>query len=305
MLPIGRSSADSAATDWSADDSKRRRRGQKSLFSARNVAMVGSLAALLVFVLWYRSVNATSQSDRVERAELESIRDSRFDAVIVPGGGLADGKPAPWVAARLDEAFKYDRRTGSYLVLSRGTTHKPPPLDASGFPIDESAASARYLVEKGVDPSRILLESWSLDTIGNAAFARLMHADLRGWRRILVVTSRLHMPRTKAIFEWVFALPAAASSHRKAAATPARSVRLEFAEVKDADALDARALESRRQKEQDSLRKLKEETMPEILDLARLHSFLFEQHAAYRAMSPEDDARRQEERAKDGLARSY
>ena len=27
-------------------------------------------------------------------------------------------------------------------------------------------ASARYLVERGVQPSRVLLESWSLDTIG-------------------------------------------------------------------------------------------------------------------------------------------
>ena len=69
-------------------------------------------------------------------------------------------------------------------MLSRGTTHKPPPLDTAGFPIDESMASARYLVERGVAPARVLLESWSLDTIGNAAFARLMHSDVRGWRRI-------------------------------------------------------------------------------------------------------------------------
>ena len=122
-------------------------------------------------------------------------------------GGLTGGKPAAWVAARLDVALKYDSQTDYYLVLSRGTTHKPPPLDSTGFPIDESFASAAYLLDKGVEQRRVLLESWSLDTIGNAAFARLMHADLRGWRRILVVTSASHMPRTRAIFEWVFSLP--------------------------------------------------------------------------------------------------
>ena len=38
-----------------------------------------------------------------------------------------------------------------------------------------------------------------------------MHSELRGWRRCLIITSALHMPRTRAIFEWVFALP----PHRK------------------------------------------------------------------------------------------
>ena len=41
---------------------------------------------------------------------------------------------------------------------------------------------------------------------GNAAFARIFHADVRGWKRMLVVTSSIHMPRTQAIFEWIFAL---------------------------------------------------------------------------------------------------
>ena len=97
-------------------------------------------------------------------------------------------------------------------------------------------------MRRGVAPERVLLESWSLDTIGNAAFARLMHADLaqarssprdrrevrsylragrwaeivpryrRGpadgphlaqWRRMLVVTSDFHLPRTRAMFELV------------------------------------------------------------------------------------------------------
>ena len=46
----------------------------------------------------------------------------------------------------------------------------------------------------------MLLESWSLDTIGNAAFARLFHAELRAWRRIHIITSDFHLARTEAIF---------------------------------------------------------------------------------------------------------
>ena len=103
---------------------------------------------------------------------------TKYDAIIIPGGGLSEGRPLAWVTARLDAALLHAKDTRYFLVLSRGTTHKQPPLDANGFPVDESAASARYLIERGITPSRVLLESWSLDTIGNAAFSRLMHAEV-------------------------------------------------------------------------------------------------------------------------------
>lgn len=61
-----------------------------------------------------------------------------LDAVIVPGGGLDDsGRPLPWVVARLNAALRHDAETSAYLVLSRGTTHKPAPRDAAGYAIDE------------------------------------------------------------------------------------------------------------------------------------------------------------------------
>ena len=52
--------------------------------------------------------------------------------------------------------------------------------------------------------SRILAETCSYDTIGNAFFARTVHTDPRGLRRLLIVNSKFHMPRTEAIFRWVF-----------------------------------------------------------------------------------------------------
>ena len=126
--------------------------------------------------------------------------------------------------ARLDAALRHDATTRQYLVLSRGTTHKPAPTDADGFAVDESVASARYLIARGVDPRRIVQDTWSVDTIGNVAFARLMHADLAGWRRMHAVTSDNYLARTRAIFEWVFALPpragAAPEPRSRASPTP-------------------------------------------------------------------------------------
>jgi len=46
----------------------------------------------------------------------------------------------------------------------------------------------------------------SYDTIGNALFTRQMHTDVMNWRRLLILTSKFHMKRSKAIFDWVFSL---------------------------------------------------------------------------------------------------
>jgi hypothetical protein len=91
-----------------------------------------------------------------------------YDAILVPGGGVRESGLLPsWVRRRLDLAVQI--REESYIVtLSAGTTRRPPPLDAGGYPIFESVAAARYLVAAGVPPHRVLAETHSYDTIGNA-----------------------------------------------------------------------------------------------------------------------------------------
>lgn len=227
----------------------------------RWTAAAASAAALLALAWWllWRSGRAGEQRP--------------YDALIIPGGGLDEaGRPSAWVAKRLEAALRHDSEADWYLVLSRGTTRRPPPRDAAGFAVDEAAASARYLMERGVAPSRVLLESWSLDTIGNAAFARLFHAELAGWRSCLVLTSALHMPRTRAIFDWVFALP------------PRRGppVRFAYEAVDDEAALPPGVAIARRRKEEDALAKFRQ-TAAAVGSLAELHAFLFTRHAAYSA----------------------
>jgi hypothetical protein len=126
-----------------------------------------------------------------------------YDGILILGGGVRDGgELPPWAAARFDLALA--RHTGGKLVcLSAGTTHRPPPLE-DGFPVSESIAGARYLMRKGVDPAQIRIENVSYDTIGNAYLAKLLHVDPPAWTRLLVITSEFHMPRTRAIFEWIF-----------------------------------------------------------------------------------------------------
>lgn len=197
-----------------------------------------------------------------------------YDAIIIPGGGLEPGSslPQPWVRGRLDEALKRSTNTKYFIVLSRGTTHRAPPNDSAGFPIDESSASAKYLIDHGIDDtSRILMDSWSLDTIGNAFFTRQMFCEPLLLRKLLVVTSQFHMPRTKAIFDWVFRLNNGDAS-------------VDYCVTGD-HGLDDAQRSVRVAKEQNSLQTLKKVTIPRVDSLFTLSQFVFQEHGAYNAES--------------------
>lgn len=197
-----------------------------------------------------------------------------YDAIIVPGGGLEPGTsfPNPWVRARLDAALKLSSSTRFFVVLSRGTTHRPPPLDGNGFPITEAAASAKYLLENGISqPERILLESWSFDTIGNAFFARAMICEPLRLKQLCVITSQFHMPRTQAIFEWIFKLDGWSPS-------------IDYQNVQNVGLSDAQTA-ARLQKERNSLDRLVTVTVPQYDSMKKLALFVFQNHAAYNTNS--------------------
>jgi uncharacterized SAM-binding protein YcdF (DUF218 family) len=190
-----------------------------------------------------------------------------FDAVLILGGGVRErAELPPWAQARFDRAL--ERANGEVFVcLSAGTTHRPPPLD-HGYPILESVAGARYLMTQGIAPDRIRIEALSLDTIGNAYFAKLLHVDPAKWSRLLVVTSEFHMPRTRAIFEWVFGFEAGRYS-------------VEFDASPNTGMSDT-VLALRSEKERRSLNGL-QLLRQKIHSLPQLHEWMFSEHGAYSA----------------------
>ena len=136
-----------------------------------------------------------------------------YEAIVVVAGGMTDdGGLPPWVVSRLDHAAaEYARHASAsapaYVLLSGSATpHKPPPLAKGGFLLHESTAMAEYLIDRGVPPEKILKDTASMDTIGNAYFSLVQHAVPRGWTKVVVVTSAFHMGRTRAAFEWVWNL---------------------------------------------------------------------------------------------------
>lgn len=194
-------------------------------------------------------------------------KENRYDAVLVPGGGVREGGELPlWVCRRLEEAVKWADSVDYIVALSAGTTHKPPLMDGEGFPVYESITGAQYLMKMGVPPGKILTEICSYDTIGNAYFSRVMHVDPLRLRRLLVITSNFHLERTRAIFEWVYGLDNL-------------NFELDFEGTAD-DGMDEWLLNARREKEKrglESVMGLRER----IVTMGEFHRWLYTEHEAY------------------------
>ena len=128
------------------------------------------------------------------------------------------------------------------VTTSAGTAHTPSVIDSEGFPVTEASASAQYLIRFGRRRRRRLqshaCQGWGgreahraggagmgyhreclvhpRDAFRYPRMEKVRRYDARSRSkavtvndRLLVVTSDFHLNRTKAIFEWVFALPPA------------------------------------------------------------------------------------------------
>eukprot|EP00879_Flechtneria_rotunda_P024790 GHRR01026303.1.p1 GENE.GHRR01026303.1~~GHRR01026303.1.p1 ORF type:complete len:383 (+),score=104.28 GHRR01026303.1:535-1683(+) len=132
------------------------------------------------------------------------LHEQHIDAIMVLAGGLTPHGGLPdWVHRRLDVArdlhLLKDRKP-PIICLGGGTPHKPVVVGHNGHVIHESTSCAKYLMEAGVQAADILKEVSSYDTVGNAYFSLTIHALPAGWRRIAVVTSHFHMPRSMSLF---------------------------------------------------------------------------------------------------------
>jgi hypothetical protein len=120
------------------------------------------------------------------------------------------------------------------------------------------------------------MEESSYDTIGNAYFSRVLHAIPRGFRRALIITSEFHMPRTEAVFRWIWGL-----------AAPGGECALEFESVGD-EGIEAEVLALRREKERAGLTRV-EELRGRLRTFEELHQWMFTEHGVYSAVRRVED----------------
>lgn len=115
-------------------------------------------------------------------------------AVVVFGRGLnpKTGKPTPALQRRLEEALTQARKDpAALIVVSGGAAH-------NAFP--EAIGMRDWLVQHGVDASRILVEDRSHDTIENAENVAALLAGGKV-QQVTVVTERYHVQRAHELLE--------------------------------------------------------------------------------------------------------
>jgi uncharacterized SAM-binding protein YcdF (DUF218 family) len=116
----------------------------------------------------------------------------RSDLAVVLGTKVGpDGRPAPALQARCDEAVLLYRRGLFPLILTSGAHGK------EGF--DEGTVMKRYLVSQGVPAAVVIADDEGVNTWATARnTAALMRA--RGLRSVTIVSQYYHVPRTRLAF---------------------------------------------------------------------------------------------------------
>jgi uncharacterized SAM-binding protein YcdF (DUF218 family) len=162
-----------------------------------------ALAGLVVLLIFSLEPFANALERALERGATQTYRrDLTYDAVILLGGVVErdaiSGRPAYNEGVeRLLVTFDLLRTNNArFAILSGGV------LDPAVPDLVEASVLARQLVEWGIAPERLVMETRSRNTRENAVESRRM-ADEHGWSRLLVVTSAFHMPRALGCFRAV------------------------------------------------------------------------------------------------------
>lgn len=157
--------------------------------------------ALIVLLLGSNSWVANSLVRSLEWQHIPVGKLPTADAIVLLGGATKSAFP-PRPAVDLSEegdrvlyaAQLYRERKAPVVIASGGR------IDWRGGGLAESSDMADILITLGVPNSAILQDSKSLNTYQNAVNVRQIMQE-RDIRRVLLVTSAMHMPRALRIFQ--------------------------------------------------------------------------------------------------------
>ncbi len=108
-------------------------------------------------------------------------------AIVVLGAAQYEGHPLPVLRARLDHAFElYQRSLAPVIIVTGGT--------GAGDTTSEAQVSRRYLLERGVPDSGVVMETHGLTTSQSIHAVAAIVSALPG-RRVILVSDPFHMLR--------------------------------------------------------------------------------------------------------------
>jgi len=143
---------------------------------------VGVVGALVVYYLV--SLVQVVQAGRSDSAE-------PVDAIVVLGAAQYDGRPSPQLEARLDHAYTlYDEGVAPIVMVTGGKL----PDDR----FTEAEASRRYLVDRGVPESAIMMETTGATTYESLESASVVLLG-QGLDDVVLVSDPFHLKRSDLI----------------------------------------------------------------------------------------------------------
>lgn len=157
------------------------------------------MCAALALVCWAGATRVVSKAVLRPLEQAYTVPEKvEGDVIVLLCGGAGDVPIDVSAAAALYPATM--QRT--YAVAKLQKKIKLPVIVSGGAPYSdtpESVAAARYLAELGVPKDKIITEEASRDTLENAAFTLKICRE-KGYKRVVLVTSAYHMPRSVYLF---------------------------------------------------------------------------------------------------------
>ena len=146
------------------------------------IIIISSLAVIGVIIVL--GINMYVKCSVKNKIVDESDLDKNYDAILVLGAGLRNGKPSPVLKDRLDTAYKLYEDGYSKKIIVSGDHGKKY--------YDEVNVMKNYLLDKGVESNNIFMDHAGFSTYDSVYRAKKIFLA----NNIIVVTQQYHLYRS-------------------------------------------------------------------------------------------------------------
>ena len=145
------------------------------------IALLSIIIVGLILFIWVEALILKFSNEKGEK---------NLDYIIVLGALVYEDRPSSILEARLNSAYEY-------LMENKDTVCIVSGGQGSNEPFSEAEGMRRYLVKKGIDESRIIMEDKSHNTIQNLVNSKALIDNKDA--TVGIVTSKFHMYRALKI----------------------------------------------------------------------------------------------------------
>jgi uncharacterized SAM-binding protein YcdF (DUF218 family) len=116
-----------------------------------------------------------------------SLKPSKSDCIIILGCKVNGTIPSPFLVSRIEEGYRlYSQGQAKYIIASGG--------QGANEDISEAEAIKRYLLDKGVKKSNILMEDRSTSTWTNLSNSKDI-MNKRKFNNAIIISNKFHLKR--------------------------------------------------------------------------------------------------------------